>query len=299
MSNYIPATKYPITENDGWKSLSGELPVRMTNDYLFKALLQSDNETLKAILASLLHMPINRIKSAKIKNEILLGTHIDAKTFILDINIELNNSVVIDLEMQVVKEEWWADRSISYICRSFDKLNRGDVYDNARAVRQIAFCDFTLFEKSPEFYATYKIVNVRNPKSVYSEKFIISNIDLTKINLATKQDRKYGIDRWARLFKAETWEDMRMLAKEDKTMERAISGVWQLTEEEAIREECLKREEWLMNYNWEKEKQARTAEENKKLKGRLKQKNSEIKQKDAKIAELEEELRKAKADRKE
>lgn len=295
MSNYIPATKYPITENDAWKSLSGELPVRMTNDYLFKALLQSDNETLKAILASLLHMPISRIKSAKIKNEILLGTHIDAKTFILDVNIELNNRVVIDLEMQVVKEEWWADRSISYICRSFDKLNRGDVYDNAKAVRQIAFCDFTLFEKSPEFYATYKIVNVKNPKSIYSEKFIISNIDLTKIDLATKQDKKYGIDRWARLFKAETWEDMKMLAKEDKTMERAISGVWQLTEEEAIREECLKREEWLMNYNWEKEKQARTAEENKKLKERLKQKNSEIKQKDTKIAELEEELRKAKA----
>ncbi len=101
-------------------------------------------------------------------------------------------------------------------------------------------------------------------------------------------------------------EDMKMLAKEDKTMEIAISGVWQLTEEETIREECLKREEWLMNYNWEKEKQARTAEENKKLKGRLKQKNSEIKrknevisqkdevinQKEARIAQLEEELQK-------
>ncbi len=88
-----------------------------------------------------------------------------------------------------------------------------------------------------------------------------------------------------------------MLAKEDKTMERAISGVWQLTEEEAIRDECLKREEWLMNYNWEKEKQARTTEENKKLKEEKKKMKYELKQKDAEIARLKEELREANANK--
>ena len=57
MSSYEPSYAYPIVENDGWKNLTGELPVKMTNDYLFRALLQSDNETLKAILSSVLKTP--------------------------------------------------------------------------------------------------------------------------------------------------------------------------------------------------------------------------------------------------
>lgn len=68
-----------------------------------------------------------------------------------------------------------------------------------------------------------------------------------------------------------------MLVKEDKTMERAISGVWQFTEEETIREEILKNEEWLMNYNWAKEKQARTAQENKKLREEIRKLKEENK----------------------
>ena len=41
MKNYTPAYRYPLTENDGWKKLTGNVPVKMTNEYLFRALLQS------------------------------------------------------------------------------------------------------------------------------------------------------------------------------------------------------------------------------------------------------------------
>ena len=40
-----------------------------------------------------------------------------------------------------------------------------------------------------------------------------------------------------------------MLAEKDKTMDRAISGIWQLTEEEMIQEQCRAREEWIINDN--------------------------------------------------
>lgn len=47
---------------------------------------------------------------------------IDAKTFILDIFIQLNNNQRINLEMQVKNEKNWPDRSLSYLCRAFDNL---------------------------------------------------------------------------------------------------------------------------------------------------------------------------------
>ena len=42
MNNYKPVEVYPLTESKEWMKLTGELPVKMTNDYLFGALLQSD-----------------------------------------------------------------------------------------------------------------------------------------------------------------------------------------------------------------------------------------------------------------
>ncbi len=249
MENYKPVFSYPIRDSDGWKELTGELPVRMTNDYLFRALLQSENDVLKSIIASVLHRNAEEIKSAEITNPILLGESIEAKAFVLDVSVDLNHAEHLDLEMQVVHEKWWTDRSLSYICRSFDQLNRGMSYEEAKAVRQIAFCDFTLFEDDPEFCATYKILNERNPRVVYSDKFIIINVDLTRSDLANEEDRKYGLDRWAKLFKAETWEDLKMLA-EEKVLGKAISASWQLTEEEMIQAQCRAREDWLTNDKW-------------------------------------------------
>ncbi|MBQ8802621.1 MAG: hypothetical protein IJZ53_03160 [Tyzzerella sp.] len=56
----------------------------------------------------------------------------------------------------------WTDRSLSYLCRSFDQLYRGQKYDEALPVIHIEFLDYTLFPDAPEFYATNMLMNVRN-----------------------------------------------------------------------------------------------------------------------------------------
>ena len=188
MYNYTPVTVYPFKESDDWMDLTGELPVKMTNDYLFRALLQSDNRALRALLASLFHMDYEEVTSAEITNPILLGEALGDKTFILDVKVEMLERGIIDLEMQVVRTPGWTERSVSYICRSFDQLNHGMVYMEAKPVHQIAFCDFTLFKDHPEFFSTYKLMNVRNPGRIYTDKLIISNVDLTRPDLATEDD---------------------------------------------------------------------------------------------------------------
>ena len=294
MKNLEPMYSYPIVENDGWKNLTGALPVEMTNDYLFRALLQSDNETLKALLASVLRMDISDIESARITNEIPLGSHVDSKEFIMDVNVGLNDRANINLEMQVIKETWWSDRSLSYICRSFDNLNKGAPYDMAKPVRQVAFCDFTLFNEAPEFYAVYKVLNEKHPEVVYSDKLIITNIDLNRIDLATDEDRFYKTDEWARFFKAETWEDMKMLAEGNTTMNRAISGIWQLTDDDIIREQCRAREEWIINDNRKTEIIAEQDAEIKKKDAEIDKKDAEIEQKNAEIEQKDAEIKRLK-----
>lgn len=73
---------------------------------------------------------------------------------------------------------------------------------------QIGILDYTLFPDAPEFYATYRLMNVKTHK-IYSDKLCLSVLDLKHIELATEEDKAYQIDYWARLFKATTWKELR------------------------------------------------------------------------------------------
>ena len=99
---------------------------------------------------------------------------------------------------------WWLnEQTLSYLCRRFDQLDRGQDYTECKPAVHIGFLDFTPFPKCPEFYATYKLLNIKNQHS-YSDKFILSVVGLTQIELSTDEDKAHGIDRWARLFKSTT-----------------------------------------------------------------------------------------------
>ena len=114
--------KHELAYRDDWKALSGELPVNMTNDYLFRALLQADEKTLKAMVASLLHIKVEDVTDIVITNPIVLGETIKDKEFHLDISAVLNNSRKINLELQNIRVIGWTERTLAYICRSFDQL---------------------------------------------------------------------------------------------------------------------------------------------------------------------------------
>ena len=215
-------------------SMAGEVQIPMTNDYLFRAFLQKNNKALKGLVASLLYMEPEAISSVVIMNPIELGDSINEKTFILDIRVSLNNHARINLEMQVINEHNWTDRSLCYLCRD---------YQAAKPVIQIGILNFSLFPQYPEFYATYKILNVKT-YTLYSDKLRLSVLDLTHKELATEQDRKYQLDIWASLFKAATWEEINMLAKGNEYIDEAANTIYQLTQEEKIRMQCEAREDY-------------------------------------------------------
>ena len=232
-----------LSSPDFLSSATGPIAIRMTNDYLFRALLQRNNKALRGLTCALLHLKPEQIQSAVITNPIELGSAIDEKTFILDIKVILNDSIIINLEMQVINEYNWQERSLSYLCRAFNNLNPGEDYHKVKPVIQIGLLDFTLFPKHPEFYATYKFLNIKN-HMVYSDKLRLSVVDLTHMELATEEDRLYHIDKWAALFKATTWEDIKMYAQNDEYIREASNTLYQLSQDENVRLQCEAREDY-------------------------------------------------------
>ena len=125
----------------------------------------------------------------------------------------------------------------------FDRLQRGEDYAESGCAIHIGILDFTLFEEVPEFYACYKMLNVKN-HHVFNEKFVLNVLDLKRIDLATEEDRRYEIDCWARMFKAGTWEELRMIAEKNKYMSEAAMAMYELNADEIIRQQCMAREEY-------------------------------------------------------
>ena len=72
-----------------FKNATGEIPYNMTNDYMFRMVLQKNEVVLRGLICSLLHLNQEDIQSTQITNPLELGEDIDDKTFVLDIDIIL------------------------------------------------------------------------------------------------------------------------------------------------------------------------------------------------------------------
>ena len=270
---------------NSYLNATGTIDHNMTNDYMFRYILQKNEKVLRGLISSLLHLNPKSIDKLTIRNPINLAEDITGKDFIMDIEILLNDNRLINLEMQVNNEHNWSERSLSYLCRSFDQLYRGQDYEEALPVHHIGFLDFSLFPNYPEFYATYQMLNIKN-HYLYSSKFSLSVIDLNQTNLATDEDKFYAIDYWAKLFKAKTWEELKMLAKNNEYLEAAANSLYEANADHMVRERCIARKL--------AERRERTLERDINL---LKDENTTLKEKndtlEARIKELELQLSKS------
>ena len=173
------------------------------NDYMFRVILQKHKNVLRSVVCACLKLKAEEVQDIVVQNPIELGEAIDDKTFIWDIHVLLNNNMIINLEMQVLDLKDWPERSLSYLARSYDNVVKGDEYINVKPVYHIGFLNYTLFPEYPEFFAKYRMMNIKN-HNVYTTKFNLYVVDLTQIELATQEDVDTGLVYWTQVFKAKT-----------------------------------------------------------------------------------------------
>ena len=83
-----------------------------------------------------------------------------------------------------------------------------------------------------------------NKHRIYSEKFQVNVLELKQIELATEEDKKWNLDFWAKLFKARTWEELRMIAKDNEYFTEASNTLCDLYADFNVRERCRDREDY-------------------------------------------------------
>ena len=284
------------TQDASFMEAKGVIEYNMTNNYMFRYILQQNKKVLTGLICSLLHLKPEQINNIEVINPIDLADDITGKEFILDINVMLNDDSIINLEMQVANEHNWPERSLMYLCRTFDHLYRGQEYEEALPVHHIGFLDFTLFPEHPEFYATYQLLNIKDYHR-YSSKFTLSVVNLTQTELAREEDKANKIDYWARLFKAKTWEEIKMLAQNNEYLEEAANSIYKANAVEIVRQQCRAREDaerrertLIRNYNLIKEELDAANAELATANTELANANAELATANARIRELEDAL---------
>lgn len=122
----------------------------------------------------------------------------------------------------------------------------------------------------------------------------LNSYDLTQINLATEEDKQFQIDYWARLFKSNTWEELKTMAAQNEYLQEASETIFTLSSDELVRKRCLDREAYYIDMKAmqedieeEKEKVAKLLEEVEAKNTTIAQKDSQIAEKDFQIAENE------------
>ncbi len=221
---------------------SGDLPFTLTNDYVFKAVFQTDKAVLRALLCSLLDLESEEIRSIVIQNALLLGTTIESKDTVLDIRLVLNGKRFINIEMQIKNEHNWPERSLYYLCRAFCNLETGEDYANVKPAHHIGILDFSLPHLGKQFYSHYLMID-ETTHELFSDKLRLSVLNLTQTALATEHDRQSGLTRWAAAFKAATWEEFQMLAEEDPIFQKVSDALYLISQNREVAEECLRRQE--------------------------------------------------------
>ncbi len=274
------------TSPEDWHKLKGKIPFRMTNDYLFRALMQENNSVLSAFIASLLGWKKADITSATIENPIMLGSIMEQKDFVLDVNVLINNTKTVNLEMQVLDEHNWPERSLVYLCRVFDNINPDDDYRDIMSAHHIGILGFDLFPNDPEFYATYQLLNVKTSKK-YTDKFTLSVLSLTCIDKATDEDKASHLDEWAAMYKAKRWEDLRMLAQKNPDIDNAVTTMFTLSNEKIIKEQMWAREDYYRRQRTYERMINEQEEELADQKKELADQKKKLSEKDKRIAELE------------
>lgn len=224
-----------------YKNLTGSIRYHLTNDYMFRAVMQKNENVLRHLLCAILQIPVSTVTSLVIQNPIVLGEELDSKTCILDIKLLVNNRHYYNIEMQVSKQSYWKERSVTYLCRLYDNLDKGKEYDEVIPAIQISILDFDLFDEVEELCSRYYLMN-ENPRyhNRYIEGFGIYTLNLPQIQNPKVKEVSQDSDlyQWAQVFKADTWEEIRMLAQKNEAINECVYTMAKLSEDDRVRMQC-------------------------------------------------------------
>ena len=192
------------------------------NDIVFQSLFNQNNEKItKAFVQALIEQKVEKIVINQDKE--LLRERPDDKLGILDLQVDVNDNEKIDVEIQLIEKENFADRLLFYFSKMYGReIKRGDAYNKAKRVVLIAIIDFklALTETITEIETEWKLREKNRPELTLTNSIEIRIIEFDKVRKFYEKNKDNKKAQWMLFLMTQTlrrceksWRKMRRLKR--------------------------------------------------------------------------------------
>ena len=215
----------------------------------FQSLFNKDNQKItKAFAEAMLdekihHMTINEDKE-------LLSDTLDKKTGILDLQIDVNNTEKVDVEVQLVERSNLPERLLFYFSKLYLKgIGKGEDYRIAKRVVLIAIIDYNLKIEieDKKMETIWQIVEKNHPKTILTNKFEIHILELEKVKEEYKKNKENKKAQWLLFLDDPETEEVKEIMEKNEDVKEAVIEVRKLSQDEQLQREAELREKAIMD----------------------------------------------------
>ena len=215
----------------------------------FQSLFNKDNQKItKAFAEAMLdekihHMTINEDKE-------LLSDTLDKKTGILDLQIDVNNTEKVDVEVQLVERSNLPERLLFYFSKLYLKgIGKGEDYRIAKRVVLIAIIDYNLKIEieDKKMKTIWQIVEKNHPKTILTNKFEIHILELEKVKEEYKKNKENKKAQWLLFLDDPETKEVKEIMEKNEDVKEAVIEVRKLSQDEQLQREAELREKAIMD----------------------------------------------------
>lgn len=214
------------------------------NDALFKNIFAKNND----ITLSLINSVFEFQGSTLISDIEFIDRNLDAeeeygKESRLDLLGRSSDGTIINLEIQVAKQEYMGRRSLYYWSRLYNELKSGEEYTELKRTVAINILDFNLFDKKnyPNYHSCFGVYDIKTGNKLTSD-CEIHFLELPKWHLKSVKETN-RLERWLSYFsKYTTMKELEEIAMIDPAIQKAFKAETIFTQDEINRRKYELRE---------------------------------------------------------
>ena len=219
-------------------------------DFCFKELMTNE-EIRRGFISAVLGIQPEEIVETQLMPTLLRKEKQNDKQGILDVRVKINNREQINMEIQIVSLDYWAERSLFYLSKMYtEQIQGGEAYSVIQKCIHVGILDFLLFPESEDFYSCFHFWE-DGRREKYSEKMEIHVLELPKLHKFQYPETE--LLKWARFLNAERKEEFEKMAKENPYIGIALEELEKLSADEIKRLEYestqklsgMKRQGWI------------------------------------------------------
>ena len=219
------------------------------NDIVFQSLFTKNNEKItKAFVEALIGRKVKNIKINEEKE--LQREKPEDKLGILDLQLDLDENEKLDVEVQLIEKDNFAERLLYYFSRLYgETVKRSEDYIKAQRVILIAIVDYEvdITKEIEEFETQWKLRETKNPQLVLTDKEEIVILELDKVRKAYEKNKDNKKAQWMLFLDDPNTKEVEEIMKKNKDIEEAVVTVHEMSEDEKLRRLAFLREKAIMD----------------------------------------------------